>query len=125
MALPVVWQCVEEAANVVQVLEEEELCPEEQLEEYPEVAGGCVDVVVLLGDVDVAEVSVDRLLPANSWTTSWMPTCQRLRDIWTQNWMPTWPRQTPTLWSKGLWTEHTEALKSDEQCSVDVLRNDC
>lgn len=39
VVLPVVWQCVEEAASVVQVLEEEELCPEEQLEECPEVRG--------------------------------------------------------------------------------------
>lgn len=39
VVLPVVWQCVEEAANAVQASEEEELCPEEQLEEYPEVRG--------------------------------------------------------------------------------------
>lgn len=39
VVLPVVWQCVEEAASVVEVLEEEELCPEEQLEECPEVRG--------------------------------------------------------------------------------------
>lgn len=35
---PVAWRCAEEGASVVQLLEEEELCPEEQLEEFPEVS---------------------------------------------------------------------------------------
>lgn len=55
VALPVVWQCVEEAANVVQVLEEEELCPEEQLEEYPEVRG--LLLFILIQHICVAPVN--------------------------------------------------------------------
>lgn len=77
----------------------------------PQAAADCAVVAVSPAEVEVeldvavavgVAAWVDRQSLANSWTTSWTPTCPRPKATWTLSWTPTWPRPTLTAWSDSL-----------------------